>query len=142
MKISKTLIFIFAITMVTITFAQDTNKVEKIKIGKFKYELYLKSSFNYELNFYVLSYYLKKGCNEQYIGSALSYRNDVILSKGNVFIDYNYGSIICKSINLSKQVLHKEDSTYTTMTQNKKGFFKTTLVIEYKDGKENVLFKK
>jgi hypothetical protein len=142
MKLVRENVLLIAILFSHFVYSQEIEKTEKIKIGKYKYELYLKNLYNYELNFWILSYYLKKGSNEQFIAPLLSYRENTILSKGSIDIDHNSGMIICNYKNLIKDFKEDADSIKYVKKQNKRGFFDPILTVEYKNGKENVLYKK
>jgi len=89
-----------------------------------------------------LSYHIKKGSKEQYLAPLLSYRENKILSVGNIDIDYNNNTIICIYKNLFKDFKEDADSIKYVKKQNKNGFFDPILTIEYTNGKEKVLFKK
>jgi|SRR3970282_1863994 len=142
MKLSKKNILLIFILFINFIYSQETQKTEKVKIGKYKYELYIKNSYNYELKFWVLSYHIKKGSKEQYLAPLLSYRENKILSVGNIDIDYNNNTIICIYKNLFKDFKEDADSIKYVKKQNKNGFFDPILTIEYTNGKEKVLFKK
>ena len=142
MTLTKRTILFIAILCTPLLYCQETEKVEKIKIGKYKYELYIKNSYNYELNFWILSYYIKKGSKEQYICPLLRYRENTILGKGDIDINHNTGIITSKYNNLIKDFKEDADSTKHVKKQNKQGFFEPILTVEYTNGKEKILFKK
>jgi hypothetical protein len=139
--IKKTLLLV-AITFSSLIYSQETEKVEKIKIGKYNYELYIKKTYNNELDFWVLSYYIKKKSREQYVAHVLSYRENIILGKGDIDIDYKGKRITSKSVNLIKNFINDADSTKYVKKQNNRGFFEPILTVEYTNGKEKILYKK
>jgi hypothetical protein len=78
---------LFIAILCTFIYCQET---EKWKLNwKYKYELYIEKTYNNELNFLILSYYIKKGSKEQYICPFLTYRENTILGKGDIDINHN-----------------------------------------------------
>jgi hypothetical protein len=142
MTLTKKTILFIAILCTSFIYCQETEKVEKIKIGKYKYELYIAKTYNNELNFWILSYYIKKGSKEQYICPFLTYRENTILGKGDIDINHNTGIITSTYNNLIKNFKEDADSTKHVKKQSKQGFFEPILIVEYTNGKEKVLFRK
>lgn len=142
MTITKRIILAITILCTPFLYSQETHKVEKIKIGKYKYETYYKSFNNYEVNEKGFSLFYKKRNTEQSICSCIYYKNDSILSLSHVIVDKEEGLITCMLKTLVKRVDFEADSIKYVKKQNKQGFFEPILTVEYKNGKEKILFKK
>lgn len=149
--------------------AQEIEKVEKIKIGKYEYEIFLDTSYNVERNFQILSYLIKLGNHKQNLGSYLVYRetgsskkylkkvdekhppdlrsflkDGIILSKGAIDIDEKNKviTIIDKTLNNDEDYESEPDSTKRVYKQRKDGFFDLILIAEYRNDKEKIVFEK
>jgi len=142
MTLTKSTILFITILCSPFLYCQETEKVEKIKIGKFKYETYYKNFNHYEVNEKGYSLFYKKGNAEQSICACIYYKDDQILSLGHMIVDKEKGLITCVVKTIVKRVDFASDSIKYIKKQNKRGFFDPILTIEYKNGKENVLYKK
>jgi hypothetical protein len=139
--IKKTLLLV-AITFSSLIYSQETEKVEKIKIGKYNYETYYKNFNHYEVNEKGYSLFFKKGNKEQSICACIYYKNDNILSLGDVIIDKERGLITCVVKTIVKRVDFASDSIKYVKKQNKRGYFEPILTVEYTNGKEKIIYKK
>jgi hypothetical protein len=142
MKTPKKIIFLFFLTIFHFTSAQESRVVKKEKLGNFTYDSYYRYFNHYEVGEQAFGLCYKINGREQTIGVAIYFNNTTVLSTGNFEIDKKNKAITCTVKNLVKRPDFEMDSTQYIRKQNKKGFFDTISVIEYKDGKQNVLFKK
>jgi hypothetical protein len=138
----KQILLFIAIIFSSLIYSQETVKAEKIKIGKYKYEIYYKNFNHYEVNEKGYSLFLKKGNKEQSICACIYYKNDNILSLGDVIIDKERGLITCVVKTIVKRVDFASDSIKYIKKQNKRGFFESVFTVEYRNGKELILYKK
>ena len=142
MNLGKKTLLLVAITFSSLIYSQDTEKVEKIKIGKYNYETYYKNFNHYEVNEKGYSLFLKKGNNEQLICACIYYKGDNVMSLGDVTIDRVRGIVTCVVKTIVKRIDFASDSTKYVKKQNNQGFFEPILTVEYTNGKEKILYKK
>jgi hypothetical protein len=142
MNLAKKILLLVAFTFSSFIYSQETEKVEKIKIGKYNYETYYKNFNHYEVNEKGYSLFFKKGNKEQSICACIYYKNDNILSLGDVIIDKERGLITCVVKTIVKRVDFASDSIKYIKKQNKRGFFEPVFTVEYRNGKELILYKK
>jgi hypothetical protein len=142
MNLAKKTLVIVAITFSSLIYSQETEKVEKIKIGKYNYETYYKNFNHYEVNEKGYSLFLKKGNNEQPICACIYYKGDNVMSLGDVAIDKERGLITCVVKTIVKRVDFASDSVKYVKKQNNRGFFEPILTVEYTNGKEKIIYKK
>jgi hypothetical protein len=138
----KQILLLIAIIFSSLIYSQETEKVEKIKIGKYNYETYYKNFNHYEVNEKGYSLFFKKGNKEQSICACIYYKNDNILSLGDVIIDKERGLITCVVKTIVKRVDFASDSIKYVKKQNKRGYFEPILTVEYTNGKEKIIYKK
>lgn len=161
------IILLISIFTFSFIFAQKTEKFEKIMIGKYKYELYLKENWGYEENKSFINYILRFKDREQFIGTYLTfrktgssknyekkvspelppdfrslYKDGVINSEGEVEIDKKNRLIIIKEKRFIKDYDSEPDSTKRIYKQKKDGFFELMKIFEYRDGEEKIIFEK
>lgn len=141
MKSLKINILFFTVIIINLSTAQETNKIAKVKIGKFTYETYYKYLYLYEDNEHAYQLYYKRKGREQSICTGLYFSNTKILSISDINIDQQNLTITCVEKSLVKTVNQGSDSIKYVRKQNKKGFFDTVSVIAYKDGKGVELVK-
>jgi hypothetical protein len=142
MNLAKKILLLVAFTFSSFIYSQETEKVEKIKIGKYNYETYYKNFNHYEVNEKGYSLFFKKGNKEQSICACIYYKNDNILSLGDVIIDKERGLITCVVKTIVKRVDFASDSIKYVKKQNKRGYFEPILTVEYTNGKEKIIYKK
>ncbi|MDN3607097.1 hypothetical protein [Kaistella yonginensis] len=160
------LISIFTFSCVS---AQENEKLEKIKIGKYKYEIYLKENWFYEENKSFINYILRFKNRERFLGNHLTYRktgssknyekkvseelppdmrstykDGVILSEGNITIDEKNKEIVIleKTFYKDEDFEDNPDSTKRIYKQKKDGYFELIKIIENKNGQESIVLKK
>ena len=158
-------ILLLSISIFTLSFisAQESEKVEKIKIGKYFYEIYLKENWFYEENKSFINYYLRFRNREQFLGNYLTYRkagssknyekkaseelppdirstykDGIILSEGNIAIDQKNREILITEKTFYKDVGFENtvDCTKRIYKQRKNGFFELIKISEYKNDVE------
>jgi hypothetical protein len=138
----KQILLLIAIIFSSLIYSQETEKVEKIKIGKYNYETYYKNFNHYEVNEKGYSLFFKKGNKEQSICACIYYKNDNVMSLGDVIIDKERGLITCVVKTIVKRVDFASDSIKYVKKQNKRGYFEPILTVEYTNGKEKIIYKK
>ena len=150
-------IIIFTLYFFTILgFAQETQipikeVQEKIKIGNYEYQLYLKPEYNHEMNFDFFNYYINLNGIEQRLGTALSYRkknssknhnqkidkthppdsrasfkDGIILQEGNIEINYEDKTILVIETVFDEDTEIKAKTDQWRYEQQSDGFFKLT----------------
>lgn len=122
---------------------------EKIKIGNYEYQLYLKPEYNYEMNFDFLNYYINLNGIEQRLGTALCYRkknssknynqkvdethppdsrvsfkDGIILREGNIEINYEDKTILVIETVFDEETEIKAKTSQWRYEQQSDGFFK------------------
>ena len=164
-------ILVLLISIFTFSFisAQDSEKPEKIKIGKYKYEISLKDDWNYERNISIISYNIRFKNKEQWLGTLLTYRktgssknyekkvseelppdirftykDGIILSEGNIAIDQKNREILITEITFYKDVNFENTPNCTKRIYKQKndGFFELIKISEYKNDVERKVFEK
>lgn len=144
---------------------QEITQPDKIRIGKYEYEIYLKDFYSYEIDEYGINYYIRLKGKEQAIGSFLSYRTHLksrdigmneklppnpllkyrdreVTGEGHIEVDMKSRKITNTFINYTKDYDDEPDSVKRVYKQRKDGFFDLILLIEYKDSKEKVILER
>jgi len=136
----KTIYTIIAILFFTNLKAQ--NNIEKIKIGKYVYNIYSKNYFEYEINKMNLAFLISFNNKEYHLGTHLSYKNDenpYLLGIGTLKINKKDKKIICTFKNLTKNATEKFDSIIYVNKQRIDGSFEKISIVEYQNGKQKVI---
>lgn len=151
MKLVLSIIFLINSSIFS---AQETQipikeKQEKIKIGNYAYQLYLKPEYNYEMNFDFYNYYINLNGTEQRLGTALSYRkknssknynqkidethppdsranfkDGIILQEGNIEINYEDKTILVIETTFDENIDENAKTIRWKYQQQSDGFFK------------------
>lgn len=162
MKATFSLLTIFVFS----NFFSQELQSNKIKIGKYKYEIYLKGGYNYEVDEYGISYYIRLNDKENSIGPFLSYRTFLrsrnapvideklppnpllkfkdreVTGQGKIEIKKEKREIVNTFIRYIKTYESDADSTRTIYKQGKNGFFNPVFIAEYNNGIEKITLKK
>lgn len=160
---------VFSIVMLLVfpfIFSQTYSEGKKTKIGNYNYEIYLKGGYNYEVDEYGISYCIRLNDKESFIGPFLTYRtflrsrdtprinNEIppnpllkfkdreVTGEGKIEVKKDKKEIINTFIKYTKANEGEADSSKTTYKQGKNGLFHTINIVEYRDGKEKIVFKK
>lgn len=158
----------FAIIFLLLVFKQfyAQENIEKTKIGKYQYEFFLQDIYFHEDDEYGINYYIHLKDKKQFIGSFITYRT-FIRSRKALIVDKDLppspllkfndrevtgvGSLKIKKktkeiISTFKRYVKNHESDADSIKRNYKqredGFFNLVSVTEYRDGKEEVVFKK
>lgn len=149
-------------------FSQEASILKKIQIGKFEYIIGISENhFLYEENINVINFDLQFKNMHQLIGAKMTYRkpnssanyiinNDenipkdkrasykdgVILSLGDIDINVKEKSIIVSEKTIIKDNEEQPELRISKFKQMRNGFFELIKLIEFNDGKENVILNK
>lgn len=150
------------------TFSQEVFESKKIKIGKYSYNLNLSENyFLYEDNIHVINFDIALGSKHQLLGTKMTYRkpnsssnydvlidetipkdkkstfkDGVILSIGEIEIDYKKHIIIVSEKTVYKDNQEEPEIKISKFKQMKNGFFKLVKITEINNGKETIILNK
>lgn len=166
----KKIIIIFAVLCFTLFFPQEGYiGIEKVKIGRYKYEIFLSRFYNIENNISSIFYELRFKNKLIHVGTYLSFRRNesskkysekleswhpddprqfykdgIVLGEGKMDIDKKN-----KTITNTFTIFYKDhpennsfDKRIQIYKQKKDGFFEIILVKEYYNSDEKIIFKK
>lgn len=143
---------------------QEISTVDKVKIGKYIYNLYLSEFYAYEDDLYGISYSISRKGKEQNIGTFLVYRTLIrdksdpiekehppnrflkfkeleVKGEGSIHIENEQGRIINKFVTYRKDYEFEADSSVHVFQQGKRGFFQRIETIEYRNGMGKTVLK-
>lgn len=162
MKSTFSIIIIFIFS----TFYSQEFQSNKVKIGKYNYEIYLKGFYNYEIDEYGINYYIRLNGKESFIGSFLSYRTFLksrntpifddklpanpllkfkdreVTGEGKIEIKKDKKEIINTFIKYTKAHDEDSDSTKSVYRQGKNGYFRLVSFTEYRKGTKKTVIEK
>ena len=166
MKAIMKLVFVL---IMTLNYAQNNEKKENIKIGDYKYEIFLQDGWNYERNLNYINFILKFRHEEQFLGNYLTYRktsssqnyknkiseelpldirstykDGIILSEGEIEINEAKKTItaISKTFYKDKGFESDPDTIKRIYRQKRCGSFELVQVSEFGNNKETITYKK
>ena len=132
----------FPIFLLLFNYCFSQTNIEKIKIGKYTYNIYSKNYFEYEINQMNLAFLISFNNKEYHLGTHLSYKNGenpYLLGLGNLKINKKGKKIICTFKNLIKDETEKFDSIVYVNKQRVDGSFEKISIVEYQNGKKKVI---
>lgn len=125
-----------------ITSLKAQNNIDKVKIGKYAYNIYNKEHLEYEANKMNLTFLISLNDKEYSLGKYLSYNlknSPVLLGIGQLKIDKTNKTITCTYKNIIKDNYEKYDSIIYINKQKSDGGFYKISIVEYYNGVKKIL---
>jgi len=129
--------FLLVISLISFFNLKAQNTIEKVKIGKYTYNIYTKCHFEYEVNKMNIDFFISIKNKEFHLGKNISYKvieKPCLSGIGKLRIDKKQNSITNVYVNLDKDNLETYDSIVYINKQKSDGSFYKDVVIEYKGG--------
>lgn len=139
---SKMKNFTILVMIFFITNLKAQNNIDKVKIGKYDYNIYNKEYHEYEINKMNLSFLISLNDKEYNLGKYLSYNlenSPILLGIGQLKINKINKTITCTYKNLIKDNYEKYDSILYINKQKADGSFYKISIVEYHNGIKNII---